>query len=281
MRYSDCFSAAGCRCGDRGVQPFRNKMKTPSLTPGKAKIQSRARDRMIHEEMRFLLQPDEGRFARLLRAKLLEEGCNLPLCLARPAFYSGMLASLSSRLEGAARNELAGLFPAAPSRMDHPAFHKIMRRIEGRLPDAGPLMVRASLDALSTVQIQWLIPADVLCRTAETLDACLQAAVNQMAATRPCGRIGGLAFGVVRRRMRLALATSLLTYLRDPPAFHAIFGPVPRCFQDMERDPNVFCRVMAFFFEQLPCAGHLASQAFWRLLQTLDTEIPPEACPSC
>jgi hypothetical protein len=138
-------------------------------------------------------------------------------------------------------------------------------------------MVRALLDALATVQTQWLIPADALCRTAEAFDVCLQAAVNQMAAASPYGRIGGLAFDVVRRRMRLALAASLLTYLRDPPAFHAIFGSVPRCFMDMERDRNLFCRLMAFFFEQLPYAGHLASQTFWRLLQTLDTEIPPEA----
>lgn len=252
-------------------------MKLLFRKPGNTKTHGGARDQMVREELRFLLQPDERRFAKLLRARLLEEGCNLPLCLARPAFYSEMLAALSPRLEGPTRSELAGLLTTDPSRMDPPVFQETMRWLEGRLPDPGPLMTRAALDALSAVKAQWLIPADALCRTAEAFDACLQDAVNRVAAARPHGRLGGLAFAVVRRRLRLALTASLLACTRDPAVFHARFGPVPRCLTGMEQDRALFCRVMAFFFEQLPYAEHLASQAFWRLLQTLDTEILPEA----
>lgn len=252
-------------------------MRIPLLTPGKAKTPDRARDQMVREETRFLLQPDERRFAKLLRARLLEEGCNLPLYLARPAFYAETIAALSPLLEGPIRSELAGLLPSDSSRMDHPGFHKTMHWLEGHLPDPGPLMTRAALDALSAVKVKWLIPSDSLCRSAEAFDACLQTAVTQMVAASPHGRLGGLDFATVRRRMRLALTASLLTYLRDPAVFHAVFGPVPRCLTAMQKDREMFCRVMAFFFEQLPYAEHLASQAFWRLLQALDTEIPPEA----
>jgi hypothetical protein len=161
--------------------------------------------------------------------------------------------------------------------MGHSVFQKTMRWLERRLPDPGPLLAAASLDALSAVKSKWLIPADALCRNAEAFDAGLRHAVNRMAAAGPHGRLGGLGFAAVRRRMRLALTVSLMTYLRDPAAFQAAFGPIPRCLTAMEKDRKVFCRMMAFFCEQLPYAEHLASQAFWRLLLTLDTEIPPEA----
>jgi hypothetical protein len=35
--------------------------------------------------------------------------------------------------------------------------------------------------------------------------------------------------------------------------------------------------MMAFFFDRISHAGHLASQTFWRTLQTLDTEAPGAA----
>ena len=59
---------------------------------------NQTRDRLIRDEMRFLLQRDEQRFGKQLRARLLEEGCNLPLSVATPAFYREMIAALTSRL---------------------------------------------------------------------------------------------------------------------------------------------------------------------------------------
>ena len=251
-------------------------MRIPRLTPGKAKTQHRVRDQIIREETAFLLQSDERRFARLLRARLLAEGCNLPLCLAQPAFYAEMIAAVAPRLAGPTQSELFGILPADPSQMGHSVFHKTMLWLERRLPDPGPLLAEASLEALSAVKSKWLIPPDALCRNADAFDACLQNAVNRMAAARQRGQLGALALAQVRRRMRLALTVSLLTYLREPVAFQAVFGPLPHCLADMQKDREVFCRVMAFFCEQLPYAEHLASQAFWRVLQTLDTEIRPE-----
>jgi hypothetical protein len=94
-----------------------------------------------------VLQPGERRFTKLQRARLLEEGCNLPLCRARPVFYLEMLASLHTRLEEHALSGIDDLLPAAPGRMGHPGCHETMRRIMVRhiLPHAlGPIIVAAS-----------------------------------------------------------------------------------------------------------------------------------------
>jgi hypothetical protein len=179
---------------------------------------NQTRDRLIRDEMRFLLQRDEQRFGKQLRARLLEEGCNLPLSVAKPAFYREMIAAL------------------------------------------------AALNAL------WRLDAACFQSSGEAFDVYLRNAVNQMTRANPSGPLAALAFATLRKRVQLALIASLQKYESEPGAFETIFDGVSRCLQNIESDPTLFSRVMAFFFERTPYADHLATQTFWRTPQALDNE---------
>jgi hypothetical protein len=231
-----------------------------------------ARDRLVRDEMRFLLERDQRRFGRQLRARLLEEGCNLPLAAATTAFYREMTAALASRVSEDQKRWLADHLPEGPGAVTHQSFNWIMRHMEGRLPDPGPALAGAALDAVAALKAQWRVDDACFRSAPEAFDARLGEALAQMARANPSGPLASAVAAAVRKRVQLALIASLLTYVRDSAAFEAAFGGVSRCLREIENDPTIFSRVMAFFFERIPYAGQLASQTFWRTLQSLDNE---------
>ncbi len=233
---------------------------------------SESRDRLIRDEMRFVLQGDERRFGRELRARLLGEGCNLPLSVAKPAFYEQMIAGLTLGLSEEQQRWLSEHLPDGPEAITHPVFHFVMRQLEGRLPDPGPTLARAAVDAVAALNAVWRLDADCFRGTGEAFEACLRNAAARLTRGSPTRPLSVQSFDSLRRRVQLALVVSLLKYVSDPGAFEAAFGQVSRCLRGIAGDPSLFGRVMSFFFERIPYAGHLASQTFWRTLQALENE---------
>ena len=109
--------------------------------------------RIIRDEMLFLLERNERWFTKNLQAHLLNEGCNYPLCLAKPLFYdtmiSGLFSKANSTVQKKCQEEL--VFPqntlshdAAPSpeqeSLVHEEFYIAMRFFEKHLDNSGKQM---------------------------------------------------------------------------------------------------------------------------------------------
>ncbi len=234
------------------------------------KSETDARRALIREETRFLLQGNDARFSKQLQARLLEEGCNLPLSVARPLFYRHVVFTLRARLDGSSEASFSRRFPGSHERLVHPEFHDMIRYLHSRLPDARTKMAKASIDAVSAVMASWYLDEAAL-QAPDRFEMIVRRAADRITESSPAGRLAQLPVDVVVRRLRLALTASLLRHVREPEGFRSTFGSIPRVFNEMQGDPAVFCRVMSFLQDQLPYVDHLSSQVFWRTLTHLNT----------
>jgi hypothetical protein len=87
------------------------------------------------------------------------------------------------------------------------------------------------------------------------------------------GCVCSIPLELVRRRLYIALTTSLLRYVKERKPFQAEFGSIPDVVKAMQKDHQVFCRFMAFCRERTPYFTYIASQTFWRTLETLRLDV--------
>lgn len=233
---------------------------------------SKSRQSVIREQMRFLLQQEETRFSRELLAFLLEEGCNLPLELARPLFYRTMVTTLSAKLDPSLRGKLTGGMPPNLSAIRHSQFCSLIQGFCSHVPNPEGPLAAASLDAIAVVCRRWTLDRALLSGSAASFDESLRKAVQEMVEHNPGGALGGQLFDRIRRRVRMALITSLLRHARDPVGFKSAFGSVPEALAAMQEDPAVFSRAMDLLSSQVPYFAAIASRTFWRTLNAMDTD---------
>lgn len=231
-----------------------------------------ARESLIREEVRFLLQGNDARFLKQLRARLLEEGCNLPLSVARPCFCRHVVAALSRMLNESEQSAFERRFGDDFRQLTHPEFHRIIRYLHGKLPGPETSMARAALDAVAEVMAIWRLDDAMFTDGPEIFDATAGRMIAMVVTGNPGGRLAALPHDLIRRRLRLALTAALLRHATDPEAFRSRFGPVHGVFSKMTDDPALFSRVMTFLKAQMPYFDHIASQVFWRTLNHLDAD---------
>ena len=250
------------------------KSKTPGPGPTKG-----AREALLREETLFLLQGHDARFSRQLRARLLEEGCNLPLAVAKPFFYRHIVLKLSASLDASGQASFTRMFPENDERLIHPQFHRIIRFLHARLPNAEERMALAALDAVAAVLAFWHLDENILTQKPEIFETFARQMAARIMDGSHAGRLAGLPFDVVIRRLRLALTVSLLRHVKDSENFRSEFGLVSQVLKAIPGNPAVFSRVMSFLQGQVPYFSHVASQIFWRTLNNLDAErgVRPEA----
>ena len=231
-----------------------------------------AREALIREMRVFLLENNDARFSKQLLAFLLEEGCNLPLALAKPLFYRHVVSTLSAALEASGQAAVARRFSGDGEGLTHPQFHWILDFIHTCLPDADTRMAAAAIDTVGTVLEAWRLEKSVFTENTETFERVVRQVVARIVNGNRNGRLADWPVEVILRRLRLALTASLLRHARDPDRFRSTFGPIHRLWKTMPADPMVFCRVMSFLQGQIPYFRHIASQVFWRTLNHLDAD---------
>ena len=133
-------------------------------------------------------------------------------------------------------------------------------------------MTAAALDALAGIRSEWLLAESFWDAAPDQFDTRLGALVGDLISVNPEGGLSRLTVLQVRRRLHLALVTSLLRVVSEPSQFYTRFGTVPQALADMLQHRPRFSQAMAFFWRQTPYAALVASQTFWRTLQTLDLE---------
>ena len=231
-----------------------------------------ARQKLIQEELRFLLEGDKVRFSRQLLSRLLAEGCNLPLALARPRFYDLMIEGLTAALDVRDAKRFDYIDNLSGLKTEHAQFYRAMCFFEDHVQGAGPRMTQASLDALATIVSEWQLKSEIFQKDRNQFDLHLKALAQKMAKSSPSPTLSKLPLSLIRRRLYITLTTSLLRFVKNQTEFEARFGTLSEALVAMQADHTVFSRVMAIFLDDFPYGEFVASQTFWRTIQTLDNE---------
>ena len=134
-------------------------------------------------------------------------------------------------------------------------------------------MTAAAMEVLADIRSDWLLAETFWGGEPDRFDSRLGALVRAMTSANPNGGLSHITIAQVRHRLHIALVTALLRIVPKPSKFYTQFGTVPNVLADMRQDRARLCQAMAFFWRETPYADLVASQAFWRTLQTLDLEV--------
>jgi hypothetical protein len=262
------------------IQRFGLSMQRSIGKPGQdGRGGGAARQQMIRREMRFILQQDVRRFTKLLLARLLDEGCNLHPDLARIMFYGRFERRLTSALPADTRTRFFERKPDSDTSCTHPRYHAVVKYFLTHLSGAETQITAAVLDVIEALKLDWQETAKRCFSNANPGDSDLQYLIGQISRVNSNGNLARHGIDKIRRRLKIAVATSLLRHVRKPDLLREKYGSVPQILHEMGRDPALLPALMVFFREQVPYAQHVIAQSFWRTLNNMDTELPGADSP--
>ncbi len=256
------------------------RLFTKEATPG-------LQQQLIRDEMMFLLEPNERRFEKHLRAHLLDEVCNFPILLAKPQFYesmlSGLLAKASPSIQKKFHQEMSFFHKITPQhdirplqkndRILHEEFYTAMRFFAAKLESSGKQMALEVLNSVEIIKGAWQLDKAIFQKELKEFDAYLWMNITRLWETRESDLFSErIAPELVRRRLYITLTTSLLSKMNVRNAFETEFGSIPELLKAMQADHAAFSRFMRFCQERSPYFILITSQTFWRTLETLCTE---------
>jgi hypothetical protein len=242
--------------------------------------QNDERKQLINEMMQFLLQRQEQRFSKQLQAQLLDEGCNYPIVLAKPRFYELIISGLGVHLNPAAKKKLDKRILPDVSNLSHIQFSDTMSYFASHLKNCEKRMALEVINSIEHIIGEWKLAPAFFSGGQDEFNAHLEAVVGKFAKVCAPSRLPGVPITQIRRRLYIALTTSLCRFTRDQQAFQLKFGSIPATLRAMQADHTIFCRVMAYFGDQTPYFIHAASQTFWRTLQSLNTDHLSQGSPA-
>lgn len=241
-------------------------------------------EQLIRDEVSFLLERNERRFVKQLLAHLLDEGCNLPISIAKPRFYELMIAGLFAQVKSSLQEKFAKKLPSLQKvvvlsqrereAITHGEFFDAMLFFESHLPSAGKQMAIEVTRSIDTIKEEWQLDDGFFQEELDSFETRLQAMLNQICPgvqTSVCD----IPLERVRRRLYIALTTSLLRYLGERKSFQEEFGSIPEVINAMQNDHAIFCRFIAFCKVRTPYFSYIVSRTFWRTLETLRLEARP------
>ena len=213
---------------------------------------------LIHDDLRLLLEQQERWFEKQLYARLLDEGCNLPLSLAKQLFYAHILTKVGRPI---------------PSELKHVDFAAVIRGVVANRTDDGTQLALAVTSAIAEIQQEWQLNDDwfqgdgdhFTLRLEETFRHLLNAAHAETSAA-----ISGAS---LRHRLYLTWTTALLRTMNARQDFERQFTSIPTLLRAMRRNHAEFCRFMAFCRERQPYFRYIVSRSFWRALETVRLEM--------
>jgi hypothetical protein len=232
------------------------------------------RKQLIRREMRFVLHQDVRRFTQQLLARLFDEGCNLNPALARIRFYEDFVCWLAADLPADARGRFYEKTTDDIVDAPHRRYHAAVRYLLAHLPDAETQITATVLNVIEALKMDWQQTAIKCLSNANPEDSCLRGLVEEFSRANAEGNLAQHGFDRIRRRIRLAVITSLMRHVRKPDLLREKFGSVPQILRGVSQNPTFFSALMATFEKQIPYAAHIMAQSFWRTLNNMDTELP-------
>ncbi|PIE30175.1 hypothetical protein CSA57_04580 [candidate division KSB3 bacterium] len=230
--------------------------------------------RIIRSEMAFLLEQHERWFEKQLQARLLREGCNFPICLARQSFYVFMGSELLHIVPDAQRSKLQSLLQngSGTASATHPQFHHAIRFCAAQCPESGRLLALAVTKAIHSIMEEWRLPAEIFQEDLPAFRERIQCLAARLWENFPAYTGQTLALEALRRRLYLTLTTSLLSKIPLRQEFEQEFSSIPDFLSTVQTEHTHFCRLMNFCQERSPYFQIIVSRTFWRTLETFFLE---------
>lgn len=253
-------------------------MRRSSRKPVTGACKSEAARRMlIRREMRFVLQQDDGRFAKQLLARLLDEGCNLHPYLARKMFYAKFEHWLGNILPAERQTRFYEKVSGANPDLNHSRFHLAVKYSIKHLSEVETRLTAAVLDIIATLKEEWRQMAEKCLPLANAENTDLHNLIARIHQLNSNGYLARHGFDTICRRLRIALVTSLMRHARQPDLLREEYGSVPQLLKAINREPELFGNLIGTFKKQIPYAQHIIAQTFWRTLNNMDAEIPDQS----
>ena len=233
------------------------------------------RQQLIRTEMAFLLERDERWFEKQLQARLLDEGCNFPMILAKPLFYKRMLSELQKIVPEELRPKFQAIIPdslEARSSLTHPVFHNAIRFCASKCHDSAMNMALGVTKTIQAIVEQWQLPSEMFQEDFPQFSNRVSVLASTLWEKQDSPEAQEISFELIRRRLYLSLTTSLLSKMNTRQAFEKEFGSIPAVLQTMQEEHSEFCRFMNFCQDRSPYFLSIVSRSFWRTLETLFLE---------
>jgi hypothetical protein len=233
-----------------------------------------ARKELIKREMRFVLHQDVRRFTRQLQARLLDEGCNLHPVLARVSFYEQFERRMAAELPVEHQSRFTRDQSQISAEFNHPRHIKAVQYAMSHLRDAEAKVAAAVLDVIDLLKSKWQQTAH-RCTTGSFLEnRDLENLITRLSELNPEGYLVRHGSRTIRRRLRIAMVTSLLRHMRHPEFARQKYGRLSQLIRKMSQNPALFPELMIMFQEQVPYSWLVIPQTFWRTLTSMDYESP-------
>ena len=256
-------------------------MKRSLENPGQdSRVAEATRKQLIKREMRFVLQRDVHQFTKLLLARLLDEGCNLHQDVARMMFYERFERRLSAGRPEDTRYRFCEKTPDSDTNCNHLRYHAAVKYSLAHLSDAETQITATVLDVIETLKLDWQRIAQTCLSDENLASPYLQDLIEQITHVNSGGKLAQHGLDQIRRRLKIAVVTSLMRHARKPDLLRKKYGSVPLILQGISRDPALLSAVMAALKEQVPYARHVIAQSFWRTMNNMDTELPDRDIPT-
>ena len=221
--------------------------------------------------MRFVLQRDVRWFRAQLLSRLLEEGCNLNSYLAQNMFYEYFEHRVASHLPQEHRAVYSEKLFQEPD-FSHQRFHKAVKYFAHHLVDAEKKITAVLLDVVDMLKQEWLQTAEKFLTGVKPDAAHLQDLISRISHCNPDGLLACHELDSIRRRLKIAIITSLLRHDRQPDALREKFGGIRCIIRDLDRNPDLFNDLLAFVEKQIPYSRLVVTRSFWRTLNNMDFE---------
>ncbi len=233
-----------------------------------------ARKQLIRREMRFVLHQDVRRFTQPLLARLLDEGCNLNPALARIKFYEDFVRRLAADLPADTRDRFYEKTPDVVVDDTHRRYHAAVKYFLAHLSNAETHITAVVLDNIEALKMDWQQTAKKCLFNTNPENSYLQDLVEEISRANTEGNLAQHGLDELRRRLRIAVITSLMRHVRKPDLLREEFGSLPQILRGLSQNQSLFSALIATFEKQIPYAAHIMAQSFWRTLNSMDTETP-------
>jgi hypothetical protein len=185
---------------------------------------------------------------------------------------SGLLSkggsSVQSKFAKVISPEQAGQYDT----ISHAEFYNAIKFFRLELGDAGKTMALEVSKSIQSIFREWQLDPNIFQQDFEQYQAFVQTTVDQLWNASGMEQSEEMSFDLIRRRLYMALTTSLLSKMNARNVFEQEFSSVPDALRAMKEDHQNFCRFIKFCQERTRYFTYIASQTFWRTLETLRTE---------
>ena len=156
----------------------------------------------------------------------------------------------------------------------HPRFHESVKYFFAHLADVETQITATVLDVIEALKLEWQRIAKKCLSNQNPGDPYLQDLIEKIARVNPDGHLAQHSVDTIRRRLKIAVVTSLMRHVRKPAMLRGKYGSVVQILQGISRNPALLPALIVTFKEQVPYAQHVIAQSFWRTLNNMDTEFP-------